>query len=94
MGEGGKNVMGKQKCQKGCKEEVRKGSRIHTQDCWSSFHCVVQFGDQPEVATANVRDLGCKEVQSYQISKALDVAHAHICEEAGIQVELSEAGEA
>lgn len=59
-----------------------------------TLHCATHFDNQPEVATANVRNLGSKEVQGYQVSKALDVAHAHICEEAAIQVELGEAGEA
>ena len=50
-------------------------------------------GSQPEVSTADVRDLGCKQVQRHKVGEALDVAHAQVCEEAAVQVEAGQASQ-
>lgn len=52
---------------------------------WQTLRC------PPEVATADVRDLGSKEVQDYQVGEPLQVAHAQVCEEAAVQVQAGEA---
>lgn len=48
----------------------------------------------PNVATADVRDLGSKQVQEHKVGEAPQVAHAHVCEEAAVQIESCQAGQA
>ena len=47
----------------------------------------------PEVAAAYIRDFGCKQVQGNKISKALDEAHAQVCEEPAVQIEVGQGSE-
>ncbi len=52
------------------------------------------FWHLPDVATANVRDLGSKQVQEHEVGEAFEVAHAQVCEEAAVQIEGRQAGQA
>ena len=52
-----------------------------------------QLGNSPEVAAAYVRDFGCKQVQGNKVSKALDEAHAQVCEEPAVQIEVGQGSE-
>lgn len=47
----------------------------------------------PNVSASYVRDLGCEQVQGYEVGEALDVAHAQVCEEATVQVEVGQTGQ-
>ena len=47
----------------------------------------------PDVATAQVRHLGSKQVEVHQVGQAFQMAHAYICEQAAVQVECCKAGD-